>query len=172
MNFRSTVLGCVCLLVLAWGCHNYGVRSVVETAIISQLNDENLVIASKLRDWKRALGEPSVVEQKDLATTFFYWPESGVAVFCHPHYLGQYRYEDPEDWVVTRILLPLRNSIPPLVPSAVPDLQIRFTRLLLSESEISKFRVKLRTNLKFHSHSGVLSSVEVRIRDGLFGDYD
>ena len=100
----------VVALALA-GCLPQTSLNVVESEVINRLGATELVIGSRLCEWTKHLGDPALIEQKDKGNTFFYWPDWGVAVFCHPLFQKQYEHKKREDWVVTNILIPLTNTV-------------------------------------------------------------
>lgn len=141
-------------------------------ALTNRLGAPQLVLGGQLIDWTKALGEPSVVVQKDLGNTFFYWPAHGVAVFCHPLYHKQYQYKKREDWVVTSIVVPLTNKIHPQLPPVDPDARIVFTNLLFTPSEAAKARWDALPKVSVHLQDGVTVALEIKKPDSFLGDYD
>jgi hypothetical protein len=126
---------------------------------------------SALRAWTNALGSPATVPQRDEGTTFFYWPQHGIAVFCHPHFMGQYRQRMPSDWVVTSVFIPVRLSVKPTLPPTDDARLIVFSKLLIDDAQIAGLD-HTGPIRKYYDESGALLAVEIRKRDGLFGDYD
>ncbi|MEZ0295338.1 MAG: hypothetical protein ACAI35_02675 [Candidatus Methylacidiphilales bacterium] len=128
-----------------WMCSASTAPTRAEVLLAKQLGNQKLVLGSDLKTWISALGPPSVVDQSDDdpedktgngGHTYFYWPSHGVAVFCSPHLNRQYYYNHRDDWIVTIIMVPLQHDIPALNPPCVPDIRVRFTRLVSSLSEI------------------------------------
>jgi hypothetical protein len=112
------------------------------------------------------------VSQEDGANTFFYWPNQGVGVFCHPLYRGQYDRMRQPDWVVTFVLLPLRTSVHPRITPVKSNTRIAFTKLLFGREEVvQKGWAKLPKVESFHD-AGVLESLVIEKPDSLLGDYD
>lgn len=104
--------------------------SYFSNPILGAINDElgpsGLHLLSRLGAWEAALGPPEVVEQAGGVHTFFYWPDRGVAVGCHPHFEGQATAKDTPDWRVTSIFLALRRDAECPIPPASVATTLRF----------------------------------------------
>lgn len=87
-------------------------------------------IYEDLGRWEAVLGVPETVPQADGGTTFFYWPERGIAVFTHPQYESQFQHEDREERKVTSVILPLRRSFHPSFLPLDDHVEVQFTELL------------------------------------------
>lgn len=87
-------------------------------------------IYEDLSQWEAVLGEPQTVPQADGGTTFFYWPQRGIAVFTHPLYEGQFDGKEKEEWKVTSVILPLRKSFHPSFLPVEDEVVVRFDQLM------------------------------------------
>jgi hypothetical protein len=114
-----------CLLLTA--CQT---RTPALELVLDRYPDLGSGIYEKLSRWEEVLGEPETVPQADGGTTFFYWPERGIAVFTHPLYEGQYRGKEQEERTVTSVILPLRKSFRPGFLPVEDEVVVRFDQLL------------------------------------------
>jgi len=162
----------VVIVLLLFGLQRSPVNQL-EFLVVSQLGSSDLLPGSEFQEWTSALGTPSTVPQRDSANTFFYWPEKGVAVFCHPLYLGQFKSRNRQNWTVTSILIPVRRIVRPSIPP-VDSLQlIEFSHLILPTAiTLEKGSGIMSSHIVLHSYRGELQVIEIRKRDSLFGDYD
>lgn len=99
-------------------------------AVADALQNNKLTLWSPLSVWIDNLGEPQTIDQLDGGHTFFYWPSSGIAVFTHPHYKGQYKRKASNEWQITSIIIPLRKSVHPRIPPVSINTTIEFDSLL------------------------------------------
>jgi hypothetical protein len=154
------------------GCSQPTSLNAVEAEVTNRLGATQLVLGSRLGEWTNQLGNPAVIEQKDKGNTFFYWPDRGVAVFCHPLFHKQYEHKNREDWAVTAILVPLTNVVHPRIPPVERDARIAFSKLLLRQDEIVKERWDTQPKVKPHYNNGILESIEIQKPDSMWGEYD
>ncbi len=153
-------------------CSNHSSLNALEAAITNRLGSTQCVLGAALASWTNALGNPSVVSQEDGGNTFFYWPNRGVGVFCHPLYRGQHERREQPDWIVTSIFVPLQTNLHPRIPPVKAATRIAFTTLLFNREEVvQKGWVKLR-KVEAFEEAGVLDSLKIEMPDSLFGDYD
>jgi hypothetical protein len=157
---------CVC------GCSARWSLNPLEREITNRLAATQCVLGSTFAQWTNALGSPLVVDQSDGGHTFFYWPDSGIGVFCHPHYRGQYQRERQRDWVVTSIFVPLQTTVQPKIPPVEPDTRIAFKKLLFRREEVVQKRWMKLPKVRVFQEGGVLESLEIEKPDSLLGDYD
>jgi hypothetical protein len=87
-------------------------------------------IYEDLSRWEAVLGKPETVPQKDGGTTFFYWPDRGIAVFTHPLYERQAEHKDRGERTVTSVILPLRKSFHPSFLPVEDEVVVRFDQLM------------------------------------------
>jgi hypothetical protein len=162
----------------------------------------DLRLYSRLEDWERHFGPAATIEQEDGIHSFFYWPDRGLGVFCHPHFRAQNLVRASRDWQVTSIFIPLRHSIEVAMLPTKPGTRIEFSRLAqisfgsrplseVSYADIRKlflFRFRqgqceetLSNNLfwpfarsvaNLHFSDGDLVMIELRSEDLLFTYYD
>ncbi len=165
-----TVAATIGLYVSA--CSKHSSLNALEAELTNRLGSTQLVLGATLATWTSALGNPSVVSQEDGGNTFFYWPNQGVGVFCHPLYWGQYERRKQPDWVVTSVFIPLQTNLHPRIPPVKSDMRIDFTKLLFSREEVvQKGWAKLR-KVEAFEEAGVLESLKIEKPDSLLGDYD
>ena len=160
------------LVGILHGCSQRAAVNVVERLLTNQLACATLVVGSSVREWRSKLGEPQTVEQLDKGNTFFYWPEHGVAVFCHPLFHQQYAYRKPDEWLITSILIPLTNRIHPQLPPVAPHTRVTFMRTLLTLKEVQEKGLDVLPRIKPHYRGGRLECLEIEKPDSFFGDYD
>jgi hypothetical protein len=154
------------------GCLPQTSGDVVESEVTNRLGSTELVLGSCLGEWMKHLGHPAIIEQKDEGNTFFYWPDRGIAVFCHPLFRKQYEHKKREDWVVTTILVPLTNTVHPRLPPVENNARIRFSKLLIYYSEVMQLRWDTKSNVKLNTDNGIVESLEIQKSDSLLTEYD
>lgn len=153
-------------------CFKGSCFNALEAALTNRLGSTHCVLGSTLANWTNVLGSPSVVMQEDGGNTFFYWPNQGVAVFCHPLYRGQYTRREQPNWVVTSILIPLETNVHPRIPPVKLDTQIVFTKLLFDREEVTRKGWTKLPKVEAFEEAGALESLKIEKPDSLFGDYD
>lgn len=153
-------------------CAKRSSLNALEAELTNRLGFAQLTLDSTLANWTSALGSPSVVSQEDAGNTFFYWPNRGVGVFCHPLYRGQFERSKQPDWVITSILVPLQTNLHPRIPPVKSDTRIGFTKLLFSREEVVQKRWAKLRNVEAFEEAGVLDSLKVDKPDSFLGDHD
>lgn len=103
------VTGAAVLAVMATALWMY-VSNPLLSAMERQLAPLNLGLYSSLGEWEAHFGPAVSIEQADGINSFFYWPDHGLAVFCHPLFETQHRRQSLRELQVTSILIPLRHQ--------------------------------------------------------------
>jgi hypothetical protein len=162
----------VLLAVFICSCGRQTSLNPLERALTNRLGSAQLVLGATFADWTNVLSTPSVVEQNDGGHTFFYWPNSGVGVFCHPLYHGQHDRANQSDWTVTSVLIPLKTEIHPRPPPVQPESTIRFTELLFRPDEVAARGWIALDDVKAFEADGILESLLLDKPDSVLGDYN
>jgi hypothetical protein len=171
MKLLLKFLACLTVVLWIFGCSERP-NVVIEKSLTNSLGGSNCVLGSKLRDWTNTLGRPSVVQQRDGANTFFYWPEKGVGVFCHPLFQGQYRLRKEPEWIVTSIFIPLLTNLHPRIPPVAEETRINFRTLAVQSKAFDEEKLKNLRDVELYYNDGKLEAIEIRKPDSLLGDYD
>lgn len=158
--------------MLLSGCDRRSRPTEAEQAVANRAGQPALALGTDLMVWKQAFGDPQTVTQKDGGNTFFFWPEHGIAVFCHPLFRSQFKYVPQDRWTVTSILLPLQTNISPHIPPVDPAVRINFSRLLFRAEELTGVGWTNHPCVRIYDGRGVAEAIELQKPDGLVGDYD
>jgi hypothetical protein len=139
-------------------------------------------IYETLGRWESVLGEAETVTQADGGHTFFYWPESGVGVFTHPLYEGQFRRTPLPNRRVTSVVLPLQEDLHLQFLPIAGEQAIHFDRLLNLQHVASRIQEVSRVDIhpdglcyidlvasplrktveRLHYQDGEASAIEIR----------
>lgn len=114
------------------------------------------------------MGPPLTIQQIDEGHTFFYWDEHGIGVFCHPLYYGQCKIKNYKDWIVTSIIIPLKNDIYQSVIKEKNPMTLHFKTLY--ETNFLFYNPFL-YHKTIYSENGENLYIQFNKRDWLF-DYD
>jgi hypothetical protein len=154
------------------GCSKGSAVGATVAEVTTRLGTSEINLGDTLGKWTNALGTPKTIDQEDGGHTFFYWPDKGIGVFCHPLYKGQYESKPEHAWKVTSIFIPLHTNIHPRIPPTKPDARISFAKVLFTPEEIQRKGWSRLSNVEVFEAAGGLESVKIDKPDSLFGDYD
>lgn len=122
-----------------------------------------------LKDWVTQLGAPEALNQRDGLKTFFYWPETGIAVFCHPRYFRQIdSVESNDELTVTAVYIPASARFSPPIMSDVPH--IFFKKTMAPNINLNEVREE--ANVRFLRDGDEITAIKFVLPDSLLGDYD
>ncbi len=169
-SFRIPVILLTVVFFTVVGCKKEP-SSDMQTKIGSRLGFVHLDWNSDFRTWTNTLGIPDEVDQIDSAHTFFYWPNKGIAIFCHPLYNGQYKNKPKEAWNATSIFVVANTNEFPDIRPVKSASEIRFQNVVFNKNEIEGLKLQGSETVRY-DHDGVLSVVEIRRLDGFLGDYN
>lgn len=172
MNRLLIIVVCLTNFAALTGCKRSSINEAVAAEVSRRLGHPELRVGVTVSNWISALGDPHIVPEEFDIRSFYYWPDSGVAVFAHPNYLGQFRHLAPEAWEVTSIYIPVRSNCSILVPTHGEQSVLSFRKLLFSSDDLTTNQLIASDYIVKQQSGNELQAFEIKKVDSIWGDYD
>ncbi len=166
------IIVCSTSAVVLTGCKRRSINDAVAAEVSRRLGHPELRVGVAVSNWVSALGDPRVVPEEYGIKAFYYWPDSGVAVFAHPNYLGQFHHLAPEAWEVTSIYIPVRSNCSILIPTRGKQSALYFHKMLFSSDDLATNQLMTSDYIIKQQIGNELQAFEIKKADSIWGDYD
>lgn len=149
---------------------NHFAKRTMNGFIASKLEQRVCVLGNNYSNLVAQLGEPCCLSQADGGNTFFYWPNHGIGVFCHPLYRGQFRNVPRDMWIITSLWIPAKKDVHQRIVRQLNDTTLHFERLLDTVDWQEKYGDSV-CLITYYDENGSLESFEIKKKDNLWFDY-